>query len=198
MPALWGTFRGFPREYLTPAHVCLLSRILFGYPCIPSICPALRGPRKRSWRFGVHFAIPIARNPRLFVYCPEYHSGLLSTLLRDSPPPLLGAAQSTNSSEHSERSPCAADLHPSTSLLPLLRSTVSHLACPDSRHLFSARGIPDNARVMGCISRLSPRISYARSCLFIVPNIFGFTLDTVERLSSPSPRCSPIYQLQRA
>ena len=66
MPALWGTFRGFPREYLTPAHVCLLSRILFGYPCIPSICPALRGPRKRSWRFGVHFAIPIARNPRLY------------------------------------------------------------------------------------------------------------------------------------
>ncbi len=87
MPALWGTFRGFPREYLTPAHVCLLSRILFGYPCLPAICPALRGPRKRSWRFGVHFAIPIARNPRLFVYCPECHSGLLSTLLRDSPPP---------------------------------------------------------------------------------------------------------------
>ena len=29
-PALWGAFCGFPREYLTPAHVCLLSRI-FGF-----------------------------------------------------------------------------------------------------------------------------------------------------------------------
>ena len=35
-------------------------------------------------------------------------------------------------------------------------------------------GVPDNACVMGCISRLSPRVSYARSCLFIVPNTFGY------------------------
>ena len=27
----------------------------------PAFCPALRGPRKRSWRFGVHFAHPCAR-----------------------------------------------------------------------------------------------------------------------------------------
>ena len=113
-----GAFCGFPREYLTPAHVCLLSRI---------------------------------------------YLGLLSTLLRDSPPPLLGAAQSTNSSEHSERSPCAADLHPSTSLL---RSTVSRLACPDSRHRFSARGIPDNVCVMGAF-RGFPReyLTPAHVCL---------------------------------
>ena len=44
---------------------------------------------------------------------------------------------------------------------------------------------------MGCISRLSPRVSYARSCLFIVPNIFGFSLDAVERLSSPLSSAQP-------
>ena len=119
MPALWGTFRGFPREYLTPAHVCLLSRI---------------------------------------------YSGFLSTLLRDSPPlSPRASARSTIYSEHSERSPCAADLHPSTSLL---RSTVSRLACPDSHHLFSARGIPDNVCVMGAF-RSFPReyLTPAHVCL---------------------------------
>ena len=61
----------FPSQEI-PAFLCSLSRISFGYPCIPFICPALRGPRKRSWRFGVHFAIPIARNPRL--YTLHFHS----------------------------------------------------------------------------------------------------------------------------
>ena len=55
----------------------------FGYFRLPAICPALRGPRnnrsseceirKRSWRFGVHFAIPIARNPLLYtLHFPLY------------------------------------------------------------------------------------------------------------------------------
>ena len=59
MPALWGAFCGFPREYLTPAHVCSLSRIHSGIlafppsvllsrfpsqdsPSLSTICPALR------------------------------------------------------------------------------------------------------------------------------------------------------------
>ena len=63
--------------------LCSLPRMSFGYFRLPSICPALRGPRnnrsseceirKRSWRFGVHFAIPIARNPRLYtLHFPLY------------------------------------------------------------------------------------------------------------------------------
>ena len=73
---------------------------------------------------------------------PNIFGFTLDTVERLSPSLSKGAAQSTNSSEHSERSPCAADLHPSTSLLPLLRSTVSRLACPDSHHLFVLAGSP--------------------------------------------------------
>ncbi len=62
----------------------------------------------------------------------------------------------------------------STSLLPLLRSTVSRLACPDSHHLFSARGIPDNVCVMGAFRSFTREyLTPAHVCL-LSRILFGY------------------------
>ena len=70
-----------PREFLQLLRICLLSRIyiwvFFVFPSVPfrslwyirycrspsSWLSCSAGSPKRSWRFGVHFAVPPARNP---------------------------------------------------------------------------------------------------------------------------------------